>query len=54
MDFGTISKWKVQEVKSLLRLRGLNVSGHKEELIARMFVAYENNMPLIKSAEDVQ
>ena len=54
MDFGTISKLKVQELKTFLRLRGLNVSGHKEELIARVFVAYENNVPLIKSAEDVQ
>ena len=54
MDFGTISKGKVQELKSFLRLRGLNLSGRKEELIARVFVAYENNVPLIKSAEDVQ
>ena len=29
------------------------MSGRKEELIARVFVAYEN-VPLIKSAEDVQ
>ena len=50
----TISKGKVQEIKSFLRLRGLNLSGRKEELIARVFVAYENNVPLIKSAEDVQ
>ena len=54
MDFDTISKLKVQELKTFLRLRGLNVSGRKEELIARVFVAYENNVPLIKSAEDVQ
>ena len=54
MDFGTISKWKVQELKTFLHLRGLNVSGRKEEFIARVFVAYENNVLLIKSAEDVQ
>ena len=53
MEFDTISKWKIQELKSFLRLRGLNVSGHKEELIARVFVAHENNVPLIKSAEEV-
>ena len=30
------------------------MSGRKEELIARVFVAHENNVPLVKSAEEVQ
>ena len=53
MDFRTISKGNVQELKSFLRLRGLNLSGRKEELIARVLVAFEN-VPFIKSAEDAQ
>ena len=49
-----ISKMKVEELKEFLRLRGLAVHGHKEELVARVFVAHENNVPLVKSAEEVE
>ena len=49
-----ISKMKVEELKEFLRLRGLTVHGRKEELVARVFVAHENNVPLVKSAEEVE
>eukprot|EP00795_Rhopilema_esculentum_P017920 gene17920-biopygen737 len=44
---------KVNELKDFLHLRGLTTSGRKAELIARVFVAAENNVPVVKSAEEV-
>ena len=41
MEYEMISKMKVDELKMYLRLRGLNVSGIKAELVARVFVASE-------------
>ena len=37
-----------------LRHRGLKVPGRKEKLIARVFVAHENNVPLVRSAEELE
>lgn len=54
MDLEFISKLKVQELKDFLRLRGLKVNGKKEELVARVFVAAENDVPLVQTAEEVQ
>ena len=48
------SSMKVEELKSFLRLRGLKVSGTKQELVARCFVAKENDVSIIKTAEEVQ
>ena len=45
---------KVQELKDFLRLRGLKVSGKKAELVARAFVAVENKVKTVKTAEEVQ
>ena len=50
MDFEMISKMKVEELKIYLKLRGLKVSGTKKELIARVFVAGENDVQPILSA----
>ena len=41
MDLKMISTMKVEELKDFLRLRGLKVTGKKNELIARVFVALE-------------
>lgn len=49
-----ISKMKVDELKIYLRIRGLKVSGKKEELVARVFVAQENNVKPTLSAEEVE
>ncbi len=51
MDLDMISTMKVDELKNFLRLRGLIVSGRKQELVARVFVAMENDVPIVKTAE---
>ena len=45
---------KVDELKSFLRLCGLKVTEVKDELVARVFVAIENNLPILRTAEEVQ
>ena len=42
---------KVEELKDFLRL---HINGKKAELVARVFVASENNVQPIKSAAEVQ
>ena len=54
MDINILSTMKVEELKNFLRLRGLRVTGKKEELVARVFIAMENDVPVLKSAEEVQ
>ena len=49
-----ISEMKVEELKEFLRLQGLKVHGRKEELVTRVFVAHENDVPLVKSADEVE
>ena len=44
----------MEELKNLLRLRGLKVNGRKEELVARAFVAIENNVQIVQTAEEVE
>eukprot|EP00112_Aurelia_sp_Birch-Aquarium-sp1_P020531 Seg5310.5 transcript_id=Seg5310.5/GoldUCD/mRNA.D3Y31 product="hypothetical protein" protein_id=Seg5310.5/GoldUCD/D3Y31 len=44
---------KVDELKNFLRLRGLKVSGRKEELVATAFIAIENNVQIVQTAEEV-
>ena len=45
---------KVEELKDFLKLRGLKVSGRKTELIARVFAASENSVPLVKTAVEIE
>ena len=42
------------ELKNFLRLRGLKVTGKKEILVARAFCAIENNVTLVKTAQEVE
>ena len=54
MDFENISKMKVNELKNFLKLRGLKVSGKKCELVSRVFIALENDAPILKTAEEIE
>ena len=54
MDYDMFNKMKVEELKSYLRLRGLRVTGKKAILVARSFCAYENNVAVVKTAEEVE
>jgi len=53
-DLSKLSRMKVDELKAFLRLRGLKTNGKKEELVARVFVAIENEVPTVKTAEEVE
>ena len=44
----------VDELKKYLRLRVLKVSGRKEELVAGVFAAVENNVQPVKSATEIE
>ena len=54
MNFEIISKMNVEELKYFLRMRGLKVSGRKEDLVARVFTAKENNVQPSKTAQEVE
>ena len=54
MEYDLIDKMKCDELKQYLRLRGLKVTGRKQELVARVFSASENNVKPIKTAEEVE
>ena len=54
MDMDMVCQMRVEELKSFLKLRGLKTTGRKDELIARVFVAQENNVALIKDAVEVE
>lgn len=45
--------WKVNALKTYLRKRGLKVTGRKEELLARVFIAVEQNVPEYLEAADI-
>ena len=48
-----VSNMKVDVLKAFLRLRGLKTSGKKQELVARVFVAIENNVEVVRTTEQV-
>ena len=50
MNLKMLSGMKVGELKDFLRLRGLKLSGNKDELVARVFVAIENGVQILKTA----
>ena len=54
MDFDMFNKMKAEELKNYLRLRGLDVIGKKAVLVARGFSAFENNVDVIKTAEELK
>ena len=54
MDIEQLKSMKVEGLQSFLRLRGLRVTGKKDELVARAFVAIENDMPILQTAEEAK
>ena len=51
MEFEMVEKMTVAELKSYLRLRDLKMRG---ELVARVFAAIANKLPIKKTAEEVE
>ncbi len=49
-----VSKMKVEELKSFLRVRGMKLSGNKSILVARVFIAIENNVEPLPTAKEVE
>ena len=54
MNLEMLASMKIGELKGFLRLRGLKSTGRKQELVARYFVAQENDTQIFKTAEEVQ
>ena len=54
MDFDILNKMKAEKLKNYLCLRQVKVTGKKAVLVARPFSDSENNVALIKTAEEVQ
>ena len=53
MDYDLVAKMHVNELKNYLKVRGLKILGNKNELVARVFSAMENVMP-VKTAVEVE
>ena len=54
MNYDLISSLRVEELKTYLKERGLKTSGRRVELVARVFAASENNVPVVKSAVEIE
>ena len=50
LSFDEINTWRMDALKHFLKKRGLKVSGKKEELVAHVFAAAEQNMPVCLDA----
>ena len=54
MDFDYFHNMKVDDLKSYLRISGLKFTRKKSVPVAQVFETSENNIPLVKSAEEVE
>ena len=54
MGIDQLKSMKVEELKSFLRRRGLRLTGKKDALVARAFVAIENNILIVQTAEEAK
>ena len=52
MTLDDFKRWKVEELQNFLRDRALCVSGNKDTLIARAFVAWELKLPKLQTAKE--
>ena len=50
MDYDLVAKMHVNELKNYLKVRGLKISGSKNELVVRVFSAMKNNVKPVKTA----
>ena len=48
MDYDLVAKMHENDLKNYLKVRGLKVSRNKNELVARVFSAIENNVSPVK------
>ena len=54
MNYGLVAKMHVNKLKNCLKVRGLNISGSKNKLVARVFPGMENNAMPVKTAVEVE
>ena len=54
MDYDLVAKMHVNELKNYLKVRGLKISGNRNELVARVFSAMENNFIPVKTAVELE
>lgn len=53
MSFSDFLEWTNCQLKHYLMVRGKSTTGNKRDLAARALVAFENNEPIVQSAEDL-
>ena len=54
MDCEMLNSMKIEKMKNFLRFQVLKVTGKKEILVARAFCAVENNVTLVKAAQELE
>ena len=54
MDYDLVVKVHVNELRNYLKVRGLKLSGNKNELFARFFSTMENNIMPVKTTVEVE
>ena len=54
MDYRLVAKIHVNELKNYLKVRGLKMSGNKNELVAGVFSAMENTVMPMETAVEVE
>ena len=54
MDFELLEKMKVEGLKNYMKMRGLKVTGTKQELVARVFAASENGVQPVKTVVELE
>ncbi len=52
MTIDDFKRWKVDALKQFCRERGLGVTGSKETLVARAYIAWELKLPKVQTAEE--
>ena len=53
-DCDLVNKMHVNQLKNYQNVRGLKISGNKNQLVARVFSAIKNNVIVVKTAVEVE